>query len=527
MGDAISLKNAGNALYASQDYIQAYEKFTSAIELDSKNAILFSNRAACELAMNRQATFDAQMAVKLDPKYAKGWSGLAKCRDDAANYIGAVVAWRKAVECIPTTNLSRAEMTLNRQFKQGLRSTESRWKAARMATQVHKSLSQEVLNSGDLPWDRVTAMMQELCNRPETGISSASSSIMSALQFILCTDSGMDNVCLTYKTQVIEKLSDAVLFDKRIFHVAESSWMENYDSQCVFRNRIFKAWLDRGPEQVIELAKLRVLQKGWNNARPALSVTIRAWVMWGFFACRITHDYAAAVTWYDKAIELLDRGRRVWKDIPNEVRSMVFTDTFLRAVRSAHLEAYHDACTAELGKFDKKYPLRRLLELADELYLDASKPPPPNINRAWNLAFFRYPAANALAVKGWYHKHIGEEADCTPELRVFHNMKSAEMYIRAAREWIPQDDELHCWYLNAALRRMWYARAPLSFSLPVMAEIRKVYPDMNSIWEFSTALKGRDETLREVVGFERKVLRALQEGRLNMGSSVILGDKLD
>ncbi|TDL14242.1 TPR-like protein, partial [Rickenella mellea] len=99
---AISLKNAGNALYASQDYIQAYEKFTSAIELDSKNAILFSNRAACALAMNRYA-------VKLDPKYAKGWSGLAKCRDDAANYIGAVVAWRKAVECSPTTNLSPAE----------------------------------------------------------------------------------------------------------------------------------------------------------------------------------------------------------------------------------------------------------------------------------------------------------------------------------------------------------------------------------------------------------------------------------
>ncbi|TDL17203.1 hypothetical protein BD410DRAFT_831649 [Rickenella mellea] len=365
------------------DYIQAYEKYTSAIELDGTNAIIFNNRAACGKALNRmlEATSDAQM--------------------ETANYIGAMTSWKQALECVPKSNLNPAEQKLKRQFNQGLKSTEGRVKAANMAAQaMHKPVPQEVFYSGDLPSDRAKAMMPEVCDRPaEDGISSAWI-IHSADKLFLEGAKDMKELHkdasgrTIFKLDAIEKLSDAVLTDKRIFRIAEPNWMEKYNNQLTTENTSRGAWLGHGPKIAL--------------------------VMYGFFAYRLTHDYAAAVTWYNSAIELLERGRNVWKDIPNDQSGMVFMDNFLRAVRSAHLEAYFDACVTELGKFSKNYPLDRLAELADELYHDSSNPPPPDTDHASILSFYRYPAANALA------------------------MKSAELYAHAATEWMSQNDELHC-----------------------------------------------------------------------------------
>ena len=53
--EAERLKDEGNTLYINKDFAGAYEKYTQAIRHDDKNAVLYSNRAAASLALNRYA----------------------------------------------------------------------------------------------------------------------------------------------------------------------------------------------------------------------------------------------------------------------------------------------------------------------------------------------------------------------------------------------------------------------------------------------------------------------------------------
>ena len=48
------LKDEGNVLFGKQDYLGASQKYGQAIALDDKNAVLYSNRAACFQHMGRQ-----------------------------------------------------------------------------------------------------------------------------------------------------------------------------------------------------------------------------------------------------------------------------------------------------------------------------------------------------------------------------------------------------------------------------------------------------------------------------------------
>lgn len=47
------LKAEGNALFIQNDFEGAYKKYTEAIKHDDKNAVLYSNRAACAFGLNR------------------------------------------------------------------------------------------------------------------------------------------------------------------------------------------------------------------------------------------------------------------------------------------------------------------------------------------------------------------------------------------------------------------------------------------------------------------------------------------
>jgi stress-induced-phosphoprotein 1 len=47
------LKDLGNELFKKQDYVGAIIKYTEAIALDDKNAVLYANRAACNHALNK------------------------------------------------------------------------------------------------------------------------------------------------------------------------------------------------------------------------------------------------------------------------------------------------------------------------------------------------------------------------------------------------------------------------------------------------------------------------------------------
>ncbi|WFD30500.1 protein-serine/threonine phosphatase [Malassezia sp. CBS 17886] len=74
-GRAIGMKDAGNKLFVKGDYTQAKAQYSEAIALDSKSAVLWSNRAACELKLEQHglAIADASKAIELDVQFTKAY----------------------------------------------------------------------------------------------------------------------------------------------------------------------------------------------------------------------------------------------------------------------------------------------------------------------------------------------------------------------------------------------------------------------------------------------------------------------
>lgn len=50
---ALQLKSDGNKLYAEKDFKGARAKYTEAIAEDGANAVLYANRAACNIGLKR------------------------------------------------------------------------------------------------------------------------------------------------------------------------------------------------------------------------------------------------------------------------------------------------------------------------------------------------------------------------------------------------------------------------------------------------------------------------------------------
>ncbi|EKM60746.1 uncharacterized protein PHACADRAFT_110422, partial [Phanerochaete carnosa HHB-10118-sp] len=68
----------------------------------------------------------------------------------------------------------------------------------------------------------------------------------------------------------------------------------------------------------------------------------RCWILEGFHESGPTLNPVVAVKYFDSVIEVLEWGRRTWKDVPKAVRGDIFEDTFFVGVKSLRL----DACIA-------------------------------------------------------------------------------------------------------------------------------------------------------------------------------------
>ncbi|KAL5105909.1 Stress-induced-phosphoprotein 1 [Taenia crassiceps] len=76
MPSATELKDKGNAFLQQGKYDNAIDCYTSAIELDSKNHVLYSNRSAAyaKVGQYEDALKDAEECIKLNSSWAKGYS---------------------------------------------------------------------------------------------------------------------------------------------------------------------------------------------------------------------------------------------------------------------------------------------------------------------------------------------------------------------------------------------------------------------------------------------------------------------
>lgn len=73
------LKTEGNTLLKAKKYEEALEQYTRCIELDDKNAVYFSNRAAAKIMLSRfsEAVDDCKRSIALDGKFMRPREKLA------------------------------------------------------------------------------------------------------------------------------------------------------------------------------------------------------------------------------------------------------------------------------------------------------------------------------------------------------------------------------------------------------------------------------------------------------------------
>ncbi|KAI0757372.1 hypothetical protein C8Q80DRAFT_1282310 [Daedaleopsis nitida] len=515
------LKLEGNELFKRNAFSQAYQKYSEAIEHDNKNAVLYCNRAACALGLNRyiDASADATKATELDPGYAKAWGRLAKA--EAASFTltqqyhklnaheRAVKSWQRAIAALPVENLTPTEEKLRTQYQEEF--------AAAKATVADLTSNPRVVRGNvaatdtqQLPWNVALRLMPDL-QRTNTIASSAwvigyaYTSWEKALTALKKGSTIYMGGQLAYKGElgVIEGFSNALTSDSRVFHISDSNFIKMYNEQMLFEINYRRAWSNSGAREVMVEAPKRLAAEGWDSVRPALSLTVRAWLMRAHFDIFLRNSIDVSLEFFTSALELLQWGSQYWKDVSFQDKGAIFQPTFIRAIKALRLDAYMKAYTTNPASANSKYPLKDLLAGADELIaeIDVVKGREEIYGEGvpfW-LAFYRYQLGKAHAVRGFCYNYtailLRQAHGMTDEVRRLYSL-GAEAY-RATGEYLPDDDEFYIWYMHCAFQMQYEAGAPTKTLLAHLDQIHAKLPGMKKIWGLYMKMSP-DQRIREL-----------------------------
>lgn len=96
------LKEQGNVALASENFSEAIEIYTKAIQLDDKNHVLYSNRSAAYVKAGKyeEALQDANKTIELNPTWAKGYSRKGSALSLMQKYGEALTAYAEGMASI-------------------------------------------------------------------------------------------------------------------------------------------------------------------------------------------------------------------------------------------------------------------------------------------------------------------------------------------------------------------------------------------------------------------------------------------
>ncbi|KII91507.1 hypothetical protein PLICRDRAFT_105000 [Plicaturopsis crispa FD-325 SS-3] len=535
---ASRLKAEGNVHFASKQWTDAHSKYTQAIALDERNAVLYANRAACNIHMRKymDAASDATLATEYDPTYARGWARRATAEDALKEFYRSVISWKRALEALPAANLNPAERTQKDQYEAGLKKAQAEKASAESTTLGDIPLKRT--EKGKFPHDMALQIMPQLRRTTGTVVDRGSAWVMCGA--VLEFNKGVDlmkeikrgtvqgpngpRTSYTGKTGAVVDIVNGLLRDHRAFHIDTPKWFNLYNDQVSFELMSFRAWPHAGPEQLQQEVLERQRQEGWDAVRPALAVTIRGWILRGFVQGALKNDQNVAVEFLTCAVDVLNWGRRVWKDVHRDNRGAIFDTSFVRGVRHMRLQAYMQAYATSGWK--SECTLEDLLEEAEDILRDIEKNPLPrdtNHDPGFYLSFETYPRGRALAMKGFYHDQTAKilQNEGKSSAAQEHFTKAAQYYLEAAAMY-PEDDEQHAWFLHVALHDMWSCSTPLRITLEVLKRIRLTIPKMSKIWaQSSLALAGRrDELLQKDLESEKNALELLADGIVTLDACI-------
>ncbi|KAK7198463.1 stress-induced protein sti1 [Novymonas esmeraldas] len=104
--DANELKSKGNEEFSAGRYVEAVNYFSKAIQLDSQNNVLYSNRSACFAALHKykDALDDADKCISIKPDWAKGHVRRGAALHGMRRFDDAIVAYQKGLQFDPVNS---------------------------------------------------------------------------------------------------------------------------------------------------------------------------------------------------------------------------------------------------------------------------------------------------------------------------------------------------------------------------------------------------------------------------------------
>ncbi|KAJ7745655.1 hypothetical protein B0H16DRAFT_1889279 [Mycena metata] len=525
------LKGQGNALFAAKNFAEAEIKYTKAIAAtdeaaDSKElAVLYSNRAQCRLSLKRPALMDAERdatkATELDPTYARAFARLAMARERLSDYPGSKESWQRALDALPAANPTKAEQLQRLHYEASLEATTATM--AKLESRVIGGDDDTVTGRSQIPppWELAANVIRRMRNEnpqnftPVQRLSSAWMIHYAHKDFIEAIDSMVHNRSAVTPKLALDNLTNGIMRDRRVIQLHDD-FLTDYDKQMDIEAHKYRAWTYDGPELVIRQALARQREEGWNAVRPAVSTTIRGWIMKAFLSSGLYKQHHLAVEFYKNCLQVLSELREHWRLESTTDRGVVFEPSFIFGISNMYLDAIMQAADSD--------PSIELLELLEEESNQLIRRVDLSLNRPLALpehcedlgiysSFYVYPRGHAYAMQGFYYKKMSTR---TGNDREEFSRKSALAYLTAA-QCFPQDDELHPWFLKIALETMLNAG---SFSvrelLDVMTRIRTSVPKAKEIWARSTLGTNIWSEFESVTKQERELRTRVVQGKYTM-----------
>ncbi|XP_068619659.1 small glutamine-rich tetratricopeptide repeat-containing protein alpha-like [Battus philenor] len=112
--EAEKLKNEGNEFMKAERFREAFDKYSKAIEIDPRNAVYFSNRAAAhfKLGEHEMAIADCMAALALQPDYGKAHGRLGLALTALDRHREARAAFARAAQLEPENESYRENLRL-------------------------------------------------------------------------------------------------------------------------------------------------------------------------------------------------------------------------------------------------------------------------------------------------------------------------------------------------------------------------------------------------------------------------------
>ncbi|KIJ38906.1 hypothetical protein M422DRAFT_781229 [Sphaerobolus stellatus SS14] len=486
--DAAQLKAEADALFANAGFSKAIKKYAAAIKIVPDNAILYSNRSACYIRLQRydDARKDAEKAIELDKTFARAWGRLGEAFEGLEDFQQAKEVYGKAIEHIDCViPLSDMHKKLRLKYKACFVDMEGKLYERVKAVREEDIPRVSTKQLSALPMETSEHMILETTKALKKAVA-----LFKSLKMI-------SNNVLIGERGGIEFLCDAILLDERciFFDIKLCDFFQMYKQYVEFECCQCKGWINvLDPHEVLRLAKQRLAETGrWESIRDPLSFQVRAWIILGFIGQATYSPREDLVEWYSRSKTLIKLVRQEWPDIPSETRGSVFDDVFLNAVQIPYMKEYRKAYEVEHLRKSGEFTLDGLMALANEILAGLDNRPATEAERAtpaFYLPFFAYPRAQAMAAKAYVYASKREYVT-TEEEKQQLSCKAGDAYMKSA-DLYPEDDEMHCLTLHDALHCYLDTKITVRDILKIMERIRVSYPKMRRIWSDYDAAFARD-----------------------------------